>query len=106
MRTLHDAIPPLTLILASGLLTFARYRVAPLIWQLMNNVPRYGVLGLACVLSLLYVAVFAPGPLAEKLAASEETLELASLGLLGLAAGFFIIAVVLLIPRRNEDGQQ
>jgi hypothetical protein len=100
--TLQDAVPPLGLLGAASLLTFAQYRVAPLTWRISNNLYRYGALALSCALSLAYVAAFSSRSAPAFAEGADSVIGMASVGLLGLAAGFLITALALLIPRRDE----
>jgi hypothetical protein len=103
MQFSADVIPPLTLLVAAGFLTFARHRVAPATWRLMNYVARYGALWLASVLSLAYTIAFAAGPYSPVDDAKVAAMKMASVGLFGLATGFLIVGSLLLKRGKDDD---
>ncbi|MBM0105821.1 hypothetical protein JM946_13855 [Steroidobacter sp. S1-65] len=99
MDLLNQAIPPALLLLGASNLTRALYGFVP---GFANRLLRFVPLGLALVLTAVYVAIVFLGPPLGLGQLSRETLQTMDMVLLGLGTGFLIASLLIAFGRRRN----
>lgn len=99
MDLLNQAIPPALLLLGASNLTRALYGFVP---GFGNRFVRFVPLGLALVLTAIYVAIVFLGPPFGMGQVPPETLQTMDMVLLGLGTGFLIASLLIAFGRRRN----